>query len=388
MSVSELPPSARPGTDAEHEMIPPNSARFCPNEIAPVAASTTRRANSHMTSQKDGQLGLMGIEVPEELGAPAWIPSLMCWRWKKSPRWMPRMDPSVGEQLAGVLWAIRFGTEAQKQKVPGARCLGAEIGAYSLTEPMSGSERATCARGGSRGRQLRHQRRKSWVTSAPVANLILVVHDEPAPEKKHRASTAFLIDTDRAGFSRGKTEPKLASGPRPPARSPSTISLPGGEPAGREGEAFKIAMAVLDAGRIGIAAQGLALPRQHTKPASLRPRAEAFGTRSASFTGIQFKIADMKPHEAARLLTYNAALAKDAARRRRALHFKGLDGQAVRLRDGHVLRAFGGSNPRRLGYSKELPIERYFRDRQITEIYEGTSEIQRMVIGGRSWDLR
>jgi hypothetical protein len=212
------------------------------------------------------------------------------------------------------------------------------------------------------------------------------------PDAGARGVSAFIIDSERDGFTRGKTEPKL--GIRASAtcevelddyRCPAECLL------GAEGEGFKIAMGVLDAGRIGIAAQAVGIA-QAAYEASLEWSRErkAFGREIGSFQMIQAKIADMKCRlEAARMLTLRAAWTKQQAQRTGARFT--VDGSMAKLVASEAamwithqaVQIHGG-----MGYSKEMPVERYFRDAKITEIYEGTSEIQRMVIGRLETGLR
>ena len=225
--------------------------------------------------------------------------------------------------------------------------------------------------------------RKSWVTSGPVARYV-VLFTMTDPEKKHNGITAFIIETDKPGFIRGKTEPKLG------IRASATCEIvydnyrcPVENRLGQEGEGFKIAMTVLDAGRIGIAAQALGVAEAAFE-ASLQyaKTREAFGQPIGYFQGIQWLLADMKTRiEAARLLIYSAALAKE--RSKRAGERYTLEASMAKLYASETamwvtekaIQIHGG-----MGYSKEMPLERYFRDAKITEIYEGTSEIQRLVI--------
>jgi alkylation response protein AidB-like acyl-CoA dehydrogenase len=298
---------------------------------------------------------------------------------------------SVNNSL--VCYALyRFGTEAQKQKYLVPVASGQQVGAYSLTEPMSGSDAGTMkSRAVREGDHYVINGRKSWVTSAPVADVILLF-TMTDPEKKHRGISAFIIETGQPGFARGKTEPKL--GIRASATSEIVFEnyrCPAENRLGAEGEGFKIAMAVLDAGRIGIAAQalGIAAASYEACVAYARER-EAFGAKIGEFQGIQFKIADMKTRlEAARLLIYQAALAKEASKASgerftlQASMAKLFASETAMFCAHEAVQIHGG-----LGYSKELPVERYFRDAKITEIYEGTSEIQRMVIARQELGLR
>ncbi|MGH2625221.1 MAG: acyl-CoA dehydrogenase family protein, partial [Anaerolineales bacterium] len=212
------------------------------------------------------------------------------------------------------------------------------------------------------------------------------------PERRHDGITAFLVETDHPGFSLGKTEPKL--GIRASATSEIVFEgyrCPASQRLGEEGDGFRIAMAVLDAGRIGIAAQALGIS-EAAYEASLRyaREREAFGQKIGQFQGISFKLADMKTRiEASRLLILQAALAKeeskaDGGRYTLQASMAKLFASETAMFCAHAAVQIHGG----LGYSRELPVERYFRDAKITEIYEGTSEIQRLVISRQELGLR
>jgi alkylation response protein AidB-like acyl-CoA dehydrogenase len=261
---------------------------------------------------------------------------------------------------------------------------GKKIGAYSLTEPMSGSDAATMSSRAVRdGDEYVLNGLKSWVTSGPVADLVMVCMMTD-PEKGSRGVSAFIVERGTPGFSAGKKEPKL--GIRASATSElifEDCKIPVENRIGEEGDGFKIAMTALDAGRIGIAAQSLGIA-EAAYEASLdyvRIR-EAFGKKIGQFQGTAFKLSDMKTRiEASRGLTYNAAIAKEAFKKT-GKRFT-LDASMAKLFASetamfcahHAVQIHGG-----MGYSKEYPVERYFRDAKVTEIYEGTSEIQRLVI--------
>jgi alkylation response protein AidB-like acyl-CoA dehydrogenase len=378
----------------EHEMIRQAARDFAQNEIVPVAAQFDETGEfPYETIRKMGQLGLMGIEVPEAYGGAGLdtIAYVLAMEEVSQADAAHGTIMSVNNSLVchGLL---RYGTDAQKQKYLIPVASGAAIGAYSLTEPMSGSDagnmRSTAVRDGD---EYVIHGRKSWVTSAPVADIILLFA-MTAPERRHKGISAFIIETDRPGFARGKTEPKL--GIRASATSEIVFDgyrCPAENRLGEEGEGFKIAMAMLDAGRIGIAAQALGIAEAALAASvSYAREREAFGQRIGEFQGIQFKIADMKTRiEASRLLIYNAALAKDRAKTTGARYT--LEASLAKLHASETamfcahaaVQIHGG-----MGYSKELPIERYFRDAKITEIYEGTSEIQRLVIARHELGLR
>jgi len=379
----------------EHEMIRQTARDFAQEKIAPIAAEFDESGEfPHETIKKMGEMGFMGIEVPEEYGG-AGMDTLA---YVLALEEICKADAAHGVVMSvhNSLYAygfLHFGTEEQKQKYLRPVASGKAIGAYSLTEPMSGSDAGTM-----RSRAVRDgdfyilNGRKSWVTGGPVAEYV-VVFMMTDPEKKHKGITAFIVDTKNApGFSRGKKEPKL--GIRASATSEllfENCRIPAANRLGEEGEGFKIAMTVLDAGRIGIAAQALGIA-EAAYEASLgyaRER-EAFGQKIGQFQGISFKLADMKTRiEASRLLIYNAALAKDRAKTTgerfslEAAMAKLFASETAMFVTHAALQIHGG-----MGYSKELPIERYFRDAKITEIYEGTSEIQRLVISRMELGLR
>ena len=380
----------------EHVMLRDAARDFARNAIAPIAAHHDETGEFPVdTVRQMGQLGFMGIEVPERYGGVgmdtlAYVLALeeIC-----------KVDASHGTIMSvnnslvchGIL---KYGTEEQKQRFLTPVAGGEKVGAYSLTEPMSGSDAGTM-----RSRAVLNESgthyvingRKSWVTSAPVADIV-VLFTMTEPEKKHRGVTAFLIESNKPGFERGKTEPKL--GIRASATSEiifDNYECPIENRLGEEGEGFKIAMAVLDAGRIGIASQALGIAEASLE-ASIQYAAEreAFGSKIGQFQMIQQKLADMKCRiEASRLLVYQAALAKTRARETgerytlEASMAKLFASETAMWAATQAIQIHGG-----MGYSKELPLERYFRDAKITEIYEGTSEIQRMVIARHLTGLR
>ncbi|HLE53530.1 MAG TPA: acyl-CoA dehydrogenase [Anaerolineales bacterium] len=378
----------------EHAMIRQAARDFAQNEIAPVAAEFDETGEFPVkTIRKMGEIGLMGVEVPEEYGgagmdALAYVLALeeIC---KADAAHGTIMSVNNSLFCFGIL---KFGTEAQKQKYVRGVASGQAVGAYSLTEPMSGSDAGTMrSRAVREGDQYVINGRKSWVTSAPVAEYI-VVFTMTAPEKKHRGITAFIVETDKPGFAVGKKEPKL--GIRASATSEIVFEdyhIPVENRLGEEGEGFKIAMAVLDAGRIGIASQALGIAEAAYEASLMHARErEAFGQKIGEFQGISFKLADMKTRiEAARLLIYNAAMAKERSKQTgerftlEASMAKLFASEMAMFVTHAAVQIHGG-----LGYSKELPIERYFRDAKITEIYEGTSEIQRLVIARMETGLR
>lgn len=378
----------------EHEMIRQTARDFAQNEIAPIAAEFDESGEfPSETIRKMGEMGFMGIEVPEEYGGAgmdtlAYVLALeeIC---KADAAHGTIMSVNNSLFCYGLL---KYGSEMQKDKYVRAVASGKAIGAYSLTEPMSGSDAGTMRTRARRdGEAYILNGRKSWVTSGPVADYI-VVFTMTEPEKKHRGISAFVIDAKAPGFSVGKKEPKL--GIRASATSEIVFDnyrLPAENRIGEEGEGFKIAMAVLDAGRIGIGAQALGIAEAaYQASLAYASEREAFGQRIGEFQGISFKLADMKVRiEASRMLVYNAALAKERSKQTgerftlEASIAKLFASETAMFAAHSAVQIHGG-----VGYSKEYPVERYFRDAKITEIYEGTSEIQRMVIARMETGLR
>jgi len=281
---------------------------------------------------------------------------------------------------------LKFGTEEQKQKYLVPVATGQKIGAYSLTEPMSGSDAGTMKSRAVLNEAGTHyiiNGQKSWVTSGPYADYV-VLFTMTQPEKGHKGVTAFLIDAGRPGFVRGKKEPKL--GIRASATSElifDNYECPVEDRLGAEGEGFKIAMTVLDAGRIGIASQALGIAEAALEASVQYARErEAFGQKIGEFQMIQQKLADMKCRvDASRLLIYQAALAKMAATKgggrysMEASMAKLFASESAHKVCDDAMQILGGR-----GYVKPSAVERCYRDQRITEIYEGTSEIQRLVI--------
>ena len=379
----------------EHKMIRDAARDFAQNEIAPIAAQFDESGEfPYETIKKMGGMGFMGIEVPEQYGGAG----LDTMAYVLAMEEISKVDAahSVVMSVNNSLYChgiMTFGTEEQKQKFLKPVASGKAIGAYSLTEPMSGSDAGTMKSRATRdGDFYVLNGRKSWVTSGPVADYF-VVFMMTDPAKKQKGVSAFLLDAKNlSGFTRGKKEPKL--GIRASATSELIFEdcrIPASSLLGKEGDGFKIAMTVLDVGRIGVGTQalGIAEAAYEASVAYARER-EAFGQKIGEFQGTGFKIADMKTRiEAARLLIYNAAAAKERSKttgERFTLQssMAKLFASETAMYCAHAAVQIHGG----MGYSKELPVERYFRDAKITEIYEGTSEIQRMVISRAELGLK
>lgn len=381
----------------DQELIQEAARAFAQQEIAPIAAQFDASGEFPLaTISMAGELGFMGVEIPEEFGGS----DMDTISYAIVVEEISKADAahgtivSVNNSLFGVA-LLEFGTDLQKTKFLQPVATGEVNGAYALTESQSGSDAAamlTRAALSADGSHYVINGTKAWITSGSVARYIVLFANTAVGKDASVEITAFVIDTQDNGFHRGKTEPKLG------IRASATCEIefrdyecPIENRLGDEGQGFRIALTALDTGRIGIAAQALGIAQAAYDAAVAYSRERtAFGSQIGSFQTIQNKIADMKMRiEASRLLTWKAAWAKQQCKKSGARNT--LNGSLAKLHASETamyvthqaLQIHGG-----IGYSKELPLERYFRDAKITEIYEGTSEIQRMVIGRHETGLR
>ncbi len=381
----------------EQHMIQHAAREFAQNEIAPIAAEFDESGEfPAATIQAAADLGFMGIEIPDEYGGSDMDPISYV---------LMMMEISAADAAHGTIISVNntlygvplleFGTEEQKQKFLKPVASGQVNGAYALTEPQSGSDaramrmRAVLSADGS---HYVINGRKSWITSGPVAKYVVVFSQTETASGESTGISAFVVDAEEPGFVRGKKEPKLG------IRASATCEIemvdckvPVENRLGDEGQGFKIAMTVLDQGRIGIAAQSVGIAQAAYEAALEYSRErKAFGSAIGSFQAIQAKLADMRTRiEASRLLVLQAAWSKAECKKSGAKNTlnasmaKLFASETAMWVTHQAVQIHGG-----MGYSKELPLERYFRDAKITEIYEGTSEIQRMVIGRLETGLR
>ncbi|QFT90966.1 Acyl-CoA dehydrogenase [Bacillus sp. THAF10] len=366
----------------EHEMIRKMVRDFAKNEVEPTAAERDEEERFDMDIfKKMADLGLTGIPFPEEYGGIGSDYLAYCIAVEELSRVCASTGVTLSAHTSLASWPIyKYGTEEQKQKYLVPLAQGTSIGGYGLTEPGSGSDA-----GGMRttakldGDHYILNGSKIFITNGGIAD-IYVVFAVTDPSSKHKGTSAFIIEADFPGFSVGKKEQKLGI-----RSSPTTeiifedCRVPKENMLGAEGEGFKVAMTTLDGGRNGIAAQavGIAQGALDAAVAYAKERVQ-FGKPIAAQQGVSFKLADMATTvEASRLLTYQAAW-----RESEGLSY-GLESAMSKLLAGdtamkvttEAVQVFGG-----YGYTKDYPVERYMRDAKITQIYEGTQEIQRLVI--------
>ena len=367
----------------EQRMIRDLARDFAEGEIAPIAAALDESGDfPHETVKKMGEIGLLGLTTSPDYGGVGADMVSYVLAMEEVSKVCASHGVIMSVQNSLVNYGLeKFGTEDQRQRFLVPLASGQAIGAYSLTEPQSGSDAAAMRTVAVRdGDHYIVNGRKSWVTSGPVARYITLFCTTD-PKGGNAATMALVVDTEATeGFSRGKKEPKLG------IRASATCELsfdnapiPVANRLGEEGGGFKFAMSILDKGRIGIASQALGIAQAAFEAsvgyAKLRT---AFGKPIAEHQAIGFMLADMAMRiQASRLLIYRAAAKADAGERfsKEAAMAKLYASETANFVTDKAIQVHGG-----MGYSKELPVERYFRDARITEIYEGTSEIQRIVI--------
>jgi alkylation response protein AidB-like acyl-CoA dehydrogenase len=350
------------------------------SEIEPFAAEWDRAHGlPPELLAKLGQLGLMGVCVPEAYGGAGtdFLSYILVLEE------LSRGDAGVGVTVAVhtsacTLPILRFGTDEQRSRFVPPLARGEEIGCFALTEPGAGSDagaivtRADPVDGG-----WRVTGTKQWITNAAFGGTILLFARTDPTTRTARGVSAFIVDSDQVTVTR--TEEKLGLNSSVTNDIAVDTVVAEDRLCGDLNRGFRIAMATLDGGRIGIAAQAVGIA-QAAYEVALRYAQErqAFGQRIADFQAIQHKLANMSMElDAARLLVYRAAWLKDNERPHTEAGAKAklFASEMARRQTAEAIQVLGG-----YGYTKEFPLERYYRDAKITEIYEGTSEIQRLVI--------
>jgi len=369
----------------EHKLMRQMVRDFAEAEIAPGAAARdeSESFDRELMYDKLGELGLTGIIFPEEYGgAEADYIS-----YAIAVEELSRVCASTGVTLSAHLSLCAnpiymFGTEQQKQQYLKPLAEGSKLGAFGLTENSAGSDAGGTKTTATReGDEWVVNGSKIFITNAGDAETYVVLARTDKEAKKHRGISAFIVEKDTPGFTFGKKEQKMG------IRSSPTMELvfencriPAGNLLGEEGQGFKIAMKTRDGGRIGIAAQALGIAQGAFESALNYARErKQFDQPISNFQGIQFKLADMATEiEAARLLVYQAAYRAGAGLpygQQSAMAKMYASDVAMKVTT-EAVQVYGG-----YGYTREFPAERMMRDAKITQIYEGTNEVQRVVIG-------
>lgn len=366
----------------EQELIQKTARDFSVNEIRPVAAMYDREGRfPREIIDKLGELGFMGIMVPEEYGGSGFD----CLTYV-----IALEEIAVSCASTAIIMSVNnslvcdpilaFGSEKQKGSYLPDLSAGRKLGCFALSEPEAGSDPASMRTSAARrGKSYIINGTKSWITNGAEADVMILIAATD-PSKKHHGISAFIIDMDTPGVKIGKLEHKLGIKASSTAqiffedcKVPDTALL------GEEGDGFKIAMATLDGGRIGVAAQAVGIARAALEEAARYSKErKAFGKPISNFQGLQFMIADMATRiEASRLLTWQSAVMKDRKENyvKKSAMAKLFSSETAMWVTTKAIQIHGG-----YGYTVDYPVERFFRDAKITEIYEGTSEIQRNVI--------
>ena len=370
----------------EQQMLRAAVREFAEDVVRPRAAIIDQTGEfPREVFAQAGQLGLAGVSVPTEYGGSGMDVVSYSIVIEEISRACANTGVILSVNNSLVCDPLeKYGNEEQKRRflVPLAR--GEKLGCFALTEPNAGSDAANQqTRAIREGEEYRITGQKVFITCGQAADVCLLFA-MTNPEKKARGISAFLVDAETPGFDRSRHQVKLGVNASGTVEIFLTdVRVPAANRLGEEGDGFRIAMSTLDGGRIGIAAQAVGIATEAYEAAvSYAKQRHAFGKPIAEFQVIRFYLADMATElEAARLLTRRAAAAKDEAKRKGTRY--GLEAAIAKLFAAEMaqrvttraLQIHGG-----YGYTKEYPVERNFRDARITEIYEGTSEIHRLII--------
>ena len=366
----------------EQQLIQKTAHDFAENEIKPRARQADRTESMPMKNlQGLAELGFLGFLVPEAYGGAELGNRALCLALEE----INRACASTGVALSvhnslvsGPL--VKFGSEEQKKRYLPEMVRGERFGAYALTEPGYGSDAVSIQTKAERkGDVYVLNGQKAWITNGTFAGLVIVFATLD-PSLRSKGVTAFLVDPKTPGFNVGKKELKMGiRASETTELSFDDLEVPVENRLGEEGEGFKIAMDTLNGGRIGIAAQAIGIARACMEDSrDYANQREQFGKKIADFQAIQWKVADMAVGiESARLLAHKAAWLRDQGldHTQAAAMAKLCASEVANQAATDAVQVHGGA-----GYCQDFDVERYFRDAKITEIYEGTSEIQRLVI--------
>ncbi|RHW40032.1 acyl-CoA dehydrogenase [Lysinibacillus yapensis] len=366
----------------EHQQLREMIREFALNEVAPTAAERDEEERfDRGIWEKMAELGLTGIPWSEEYGGAGFDYVAYAIAVEELSRVCASTGVTLSAHTSLAGWPIyQFGTEEQKQKYLRPMAEGKKIGAYCLTEAGSGSDAGGMKTTAKReGDEYVLNGSKIFITNGGIAD-IYIVFAVTDPQSKHKGTSAFIVESNYPGFGVGKKEKKMGI-----RSSPTTeiifdqCRVPKENMLGNEGEGFIVAMKTLDGGRNGIAAQAVGIAQGALDAATEYAKERIqFGKPIVANQGISFKLADMATAvEASRLLTYQAAWleSNNLPYGKASAMAKLMAGDTAMSVTTDAVQVFGG-----YGYTKDYPVERYMRDAKITQIYEGTQEIQRLVI--------
>lgn len=365
----------------EQEMMRKMVRDFATNEITPFIEKMEKDEFPREILRKMGELGLMGIPIPEEYGGSG----MDFTSYIIAINELSRVSATVGVILSVHTSVctnpiLYFGTEEQKQKYVPKLAAGEYLGAFCLTESNAGSDAGSLrSRAVKNGDHYVINGSKIFITNGGEAD-VYIVFASTNPELGRKGISAFIVEKNTPGFIVGKNEKKMGlHGSKTVQLTFEDMKIPVENLLENEGEGYKIAMANLDVGRIGIAAQSLGIAEAALQAAiNYAKDRHQFGKSIAAQQGIAFKLAEMATNvEAAKLLIYRASSMREKGEKcsQEASMAKLFASRTAVEVTTEAIQVFGG-----YGYTEDYPVERYFRDAKITEIYEGTSEIQRIVI--------
>ncbi|SEA70686.1 hypothetical protein SAMN05421743_10786 [Thalassobacillus cyri] len=367
----------------EQEMMRKMVRDFAQKEVAPaIEKMETEGRFPREIVTKMGELGLMGIPIPEKYGGS----EMDYTSYIIAIHELSKVSATVGVILSvhtsvGTLPILNFGTEEQKQKYIPKLASGEYLGAFALTEPSAGSDAGSLkTRAVKQGDKYILNGSKVFITNGGEADTYIVFARTNMDENGYQGVSTFIVEKDTPGLIIGKKEKKMG------LHGSSTVQLTfdncevsSAQMLGNEGEGFKIAMSNLNSGRIGIAAQSLGIAEAAMEHAvAYAKEREQFGKPIAQQQGLAFKLADMATEvEAAKLLTYHAASLKEAgAPCNKEVSMAKMYASKTAVKNAiEAVQVYGG-----YGYTEDYPVERFFRDAKVCEIYEGTNEIQHIVI--------
>jgi alkylation response protein AidB-like acyl-CoA dehydrogenase len=365
----------------DQALIRDSVRELCEREFGPHAAAWDREQTVPREAVAIlAEQGYLGMAIPEEWGGVGYDARTIVLVLEE----IARVSAALGIMIAvhnsvGAMPVFSFGTEEQKRRfLP--RLVTRDLGAFSLSEPGSGSDAAALESTAVRdGDQYVLNGAKNWVTNGGQAG-IYVIFAKTDRAAGHRGISAFIVERGARGLVLGKHEDKMGlRGSDTLALTLEDVRVPADQRLGAEGEGFRIAMSLLDGGRVGVAAQALGVMRAAFEAAvRYAQQRSAFGGPIARIQAVQFKLAEMERRiQCTRLLLQRAAWLKDMERpyTREASMAKLYASEAATWVTHQAIQVHGG-----YGYVKEYPVERYYRDARVMEIYEGTSEIQRLVI--------
>uniref|UniRef100_H2VEL4 Short-chain specific acyl-CoA dehydrogenase, mitochondrial n=1 Tax=Takifugu rubripes TaxID=31033 RepID=H2VEL4_TAKRU len=368
-----------------HQILRQTCRDYAERELTPIAAKLDKE-HVYPTKQIQelGALGVMAMEVPEELGGAGMDYLAYSVAMEEISRGCASTGVVVSVNNSLYIGPIlKFGSEEQKQQWITPFTSGEQVGCFALSEPGNGSDAgAASTTAYQEGDEWVLNGTKAWITNSwdASATIVFATTDK---KLKHKGISAFLVPMPHPGLSLGKKEDKLG------IKASSTANIimedcriPLSNMLGPRGAGFKIAMQTLDSGRIGIASQALGIAQASLDcAADYAQKRNAFGAPISKLQAIQFKLADMAVAiESARLLTWKAAILRDSKKpfTKEAAMAKLAASEAATSCSHQAIQVLGG-----MGYVSDMPAERHYRDARITEIYEGTSEIQRLVIAGQ-----